>query len=92
MVVADDCPAPKSSIRRLSHTHSIVAVKAAMYSASQLEVATVGFFLLSHETHALPSMKQKLLVDTRVLSQPAQLESEKHVSLAAMIPPWDKTT
>ena len=49
------------------YTHSIVSVKAALYSASQLEVATVGCFLLNQDMHELPSMKQKPLVDTRVL-------------------------
>ncbi|KAH7444366.1 hypothetical protein KP509_02G075600 [Ceratopteris richardii] len=66
MVVAEDWPTPKSAIRRLSHTHSTVAVKVALYSASQLEVATVGCFLLNQDIHELPSMKQKPLVDTRV--------------------------
>jgi len=64
VVVANGCPTPKSATRR--QTHSTIAMKAALYSASQLEVAIVGCFLLNHDMHELPSMKQKPLVDTRV--------------------------
>ena len=54
------------SHKPLSHTHSIVAMTVALYSASQLEVATAGWFLLSYEIHTLPSVKHKPLVDTCV--------------------------
>ena len=42
------------------------AMKGALYSASQLEVAIVGCFLLNQDMHELSSMKQKPLVDTLV--------------------------
>ena len=42
----------RSIKRRLSHIHSTVAVKIALYLASQLDVATVGFFLLNHASMA----------------------------------------
>ena len=63
-------------------------MKAALYSASQLEMAIVGYFFLSHKMHELPGMKQKSLVVTRVSNQ----SPKKHLNLATMIPPWDKTT
>jgi len=95
VVVADGCPTPKSATtaRRLSQTHSTIVVKAVLYLASQLEVATVGCFLLNHDMYELPSMKQNPLVGTREChsNQPDQ-NLKKHVNLVAVIPPWDKTT
>ena len=57
---------------------------------TQLEVATIGFFLLNQDVHDFPSMKQKPLVDTLVSKKPTNLSSNKQVNLMAMISPWDK--
>ena len=65
-------PTRRSTGNFRSQTHSIVAVKVALYSALQLDVATVACFLLNQEMHEEPSMKQLPLWDLHVSEQPAQ--------------------
>lgn len=47
----------------LSQTYSWVAIEAATYSASQLDSATVLYFLLHHETTTDHMLKQYPIVE-----------------------------
>ena len=64
--VGGSCSSDKLDSNLLNQTHSAVALNAALYSASQLDVASVGCFLLSQETQELPIMKQLPLCETQV--------------------------
>lgn len=62
-------------------------MKTTMYLDLQLKVAIASYFLLIHEVHALLSMKQKQLVNTKVSKHPTQLDFEKPCNLVAISPP-----
>ena len=64
--VGDGCSSDKLDNNLITKTHSTIALNAALYSASQLDVATVGCFLLSQETQELLIMKQLPLCETQV--------------------------
>ena len=64
-----------------------MAMKDFLYLASQVEVATVYYFLLSQDMYELPSMKLNLLVDVCLVKQPAQSESKKLCKSSVKVSP-----
>src|SRR5438309_425735 len=66
---------PNSVSRCVIHMTPCVAELSAIYSASQLESATVSCFLHCQSTQQLPKRISQPVVDLRVSLQPPQLAS-----------------
>src|SRR6266481_6239367 len=86
MVVAPSCAKPRNFNRDRSQTASFAPWQLAMYSASVLDVATVGCFLELQEIMPVPRLKAYLDVERRVSVQAPQSESTHPVRETSRLP------
>ena len=68
-----------------SYSRAHVVTVATMYSASMLDMAIVGCFLLLHAIDALPRENIKLDVDRRLMASPAQSTFVLETNCSAML-------
>ena len=87
MRVEDGCSKPMLAIKFLSQINSFAALNAAVYLASQEDVAMVFCFLAFHKMRPDPSMKPYPPILLLVSRQFAQSESVKPMSLIGLFPP-----
>ena len=87
MRVEDGCLKPMLAIKFLSQVDSFAASNAAVYSASQEDVAMVLCFLVFQEMRPDPSVNLYTLILLLVSRQFAQLESVKPMSPMGLSPP-----